>query len=184
MATETLLRPENLNDPRAGARLGAESERTPSGSPLTVVFDGECGVCRETIQQLRRWDREDRIEFVPLSHVSASGRPLLERLAAEGRFDDAINVVDESTGGVVNGGHAVLAIIDALPGGWLLRPWAVMPQTAIAADVVCRLASRHRDALAWMVGMRDDVRCPVQPEGEPASTLEPVPASGPGRKQG
>ncbi len=85
MATETLLRPENLNDPRAGARLRAESERTPSGSTLTVVFDGECGVCRETIQQLRRWDREDRIEFLPLSDVSASGRPLLERLAAEGR---------------------------------------------------------------------------------------------------
>jgi predicted DCC family thiol-disulfide oxidoreductase YuxK len=133
---------------------------------LTVVFDGECGVCRETVNQLRRWDHEDRFEFMPLQAAATSGRPLLERLAAEGRFDDAIHVVDETTGRVVEGGHAALAIIDALPGGWLLRPWAVMPQTAIAADVVYRLASRHRDRLAWIMGLRDDVRCPVAGESQ------------------
>jgi predicted DCC family thiol-disulfide oxidoreductase YuxK len=161
MATETLLRP--TTNPETHADEPAAAGRASQATPLTVVFDGECGVCRETINRLRRWDREDRFEFLPLQAAATSGRPLLERLAAEKRFDDAIHVVDEAAGRVVAGGHAALAIIDALPGGWLLRPWAVMPQTAVAADVVYRLASRHRDRLAWLMGLRDDVRCPVEP---------------------
>jgi hypothetical protein len=31
----------------------------------------------------------------------------------------------------------------------------------MAADVVYRVASRHRDRVAWLMGMRDDVSCPV-----------------------
>ena len=85
------------------------------------------------------------------------------RAGRAGHLGDAIHVVDESTGRVVSGGHAALAILDALPGGWLLRPWAALPPTAVAADVVYRVAVRHRDRLAWLVGMRDEVSCPVRP---------------------
>jgi predicted DCC family thiol-disulfide oxidoreductase YuxK len=116
MATDTLPRPKSVND-----------EPIARMNRLTVLYDDDCGVCRETIRQLRRWDREDRFEFLPLAQAASSGRPLLERLAAEGHLPDAIHVVDESTGSVVSGGHAALAILDALPGGWLLRPWAVLP---------------------------------------------------------
>ena len=152
MATEALPQPESILD-------------APLGRPscLTVLYDDDCGVCRETIRQLRRWDREDRLEFLPLRRAASSGRPLLERLAAGGHLPDAIHVVDESTGRVVSGGHAALAILDALPGGWLLRPWAALPPTALAADVVYRVAARHRDRLAWLMGMRDEVSCPVRP---------------------
>ncbi len=151
MATETLPRPSSIDD-------------GPPARPshLTVLFDDDCGVCRDTIRQLRRWDREDRFEFLPLQQAASSGRPLLERLAAEGHLPDAIHVVDEATGHVVSGGHAALAILDALPGGWLFRPWAALPPTALAADLVYRVAVRHRDRVAWLMGMRDDVSCPVK----------------------
>jgi predicted DCC family thiol-disulfide oxidoreductase YuxK len=98
---------------------------------------------------------------MPLRLAATSGRPLFERLAAEGNLVDAVHVVDEESGRVVSGGHAALAILDALPGGWLLRPWAALPPTAAAADVVYRVAVRHRDRLAWLMGMRDEVSCPV-----------------------
>jgi predicted DCC family thiol-disulfide oxidoreductase YuxK len=133
----------------------------PVGTSLTVLYDGGCGVCRETVRRLRRWDRDDRMEFLPFEMAATSGRPILERLAAEGHLADAIHVVNESTGQVVSGGHAALVLLDALPGGWLLRPWAALPPTAAAADVVYRVASRHRDRLAWLMGMRDEVSCPV-----------------------
>ncbi len=163
MATEapTLAEIAATTDPiGAQGSQEAPASRTPA-QPLTVLYDGECGVCRETIGKLRRWDHENRLEFVALQSAATSGRPILEKLAAEGRLEDAVHVVDESTGRVVAGGHAALAILDALPGGWLLRPWAVMPQTALAADVVYRVASRHRDRLAWLMGLRDDVHCPI-----------------------
>ena len=159
MATETLARPSSIGDD-ADARPRA----------LTVLYDNDCGVCRETVRQLRRWDHECRFEFLPLQQAASSGRPLLEHLAAEGHLADELHVVDESTDRVVSGGHAALAILDALPGGWLLRPWTSLPPTTLAADVVYRVAARHRDRLAWLMGMRDDVSCPIDSaptSGEP-----------------
>jgi len=130
--------------------------------PLTVLYDDGCGVCSETIRRLRRWDREGRFEFMPFQLAASCGRPSLERLAAGDHLGDAVHVVDEATGRVVSGGHAALAILDALPGGWLLRPWAALPPTAAAADVVYRVASRHRDRFTWLTGLRDEVSCPIE----------------------
>ncbi len=165
MTTETLLRPAPVEDGAAPGDASPDpgASVTPGG-PLTVLFDDDCGVCRETVRHLRRWDHEGRFEFMPLEQAAHSGRPFLEKLAAQGHLGDAVHVVDEAAGRVVSGGHAALAILDALPGGWLLRPWAILPPTAAAADVVYRVAVRHRDRLAWLVGMRDDVSCPVRPE--------------------
>lgn len=132
-------------------------------SPLTVIYDADCGVCGETVRRLRRWDHLGRFEFMPLRVAASCGRPRLEQLAAAGHLGDAVHVVDEATGRVVSGGHAALAILDALPGGWLLRPWAALPPTAAAADLVYRVAARHRDRVAWLTGMRDDVSCPIGP---------------------
>jgi predicted DCC family thiol-disulfide oxidoreductase YuxK len=138
--------------------------------PLTVIYDADCGVCRETVRRLRRWDHEDRFVFIPLQEAADCGRPRIEALAAEGHLAEAVHVIDEATGRVVSGGHAALAILDALPGGWLLRPWASLPPTAAAADVVYRVAARHRDRVAWLTGMRNEVSCPVPTK--PASTTE------------
>jgi predicted DCC family thiol-disulfide oxidoreductase YuxK len=131
-----------------------------SQGPLTVLYDSDCGLCRNTVRQLRRWDHEDRLVFIPLQSAATCGRPRIEALASQGHLGDAVHVIDESTGRVVSGGHAALAILDALPGGWLLRPWASLPPTAAAADVVYRVAARHRDAVAWLTGMRNEVSCP------------------------
>lgn len=152
MTIETVSLPPSASEPTE-----------PSPGALTVLYDGDCGVCRETVRQLRRWDHVGRFEFMPLQDAAGSGRPLLAELAAQGHLGDAVHVVDESTGHVVSGGHAALAILDALPGGWLLRPWASLPPTAAAADVVYRVAARHRDRLAWVMGLRDDVSCPIRP---------------------
>jgi predicted DCC family thiol-disulfide oxidoreductase YuxK len=143
---------------------------TPSSVTLTVLFDDDCGVCRETVRQLRRWNHDGRFEFMPLNLAATSGRPILVDLAAQGHLQDSVHVVDEATGRVVSGGHAALAIIDALPGGWLFRPWAALPPTAAAADLVYRVASRHRDRVTWLTGLRDEVSCPVEPSN---STTDP-----------
>ena len=157
MASETLAPQMPVVDHLA---TGADS--------LTVVYDRDCGVCRETVRLLRRWDRESRFEFMPLQTAATCGRPMLEQLAAGGHLGAAVHVIDEASGRVVSGGHAALAILDALPGGWLLRPWAALPPTAAAADVVYRVAARHRDRLTWFVGMRDEVSCPVRPPTDAA----------------
>ncbi len=128
---------------------------------LTVVYDGDCGVCRETVRHLARWDRGVRLDFIPLARAAGSGQPVLEELAADEHAAESVHVVNLATGQVVSGGHAALAVIDALPGGWLFRPWSTLPSTTIAADVVYRVAARHRDRVAWLIGMRDEIACPM-----------------------
>src|SRR5450759_29682 len=152
-------------------------------SSLTVLYDGDCGVCGETVRQLHRWDHERRFEFLPFQSASSSGRSAIERLVASGGLGDGLHVVDEGTGRVVSGGHAGLAILDALPGGWLLRPWAMLPPTGLAADIAYRVASRHRDRLAWLVGLRDEVSCPVLPAPNDAVNATVGPADGIAQQQ-
>jgi predicted DCC family thiol-disulfide oxidoreductase YuxK len=31
----------------------------------TVLFDGECPICRGAVERLRRWDREGRLRYLP-----------------------------------------------------------------------------------------------------------------------
>lgn len=148
-------------------RPAATPER--STTRLTVLYDGGCGICRETVRRLARWDRDDRMEFMPIAAAAHCGRPILERLAAEGHLGDSIHVVDEETGQVTTGGHAALTLLDALPGGWLLRPWTALPPTGQVADAVYRVAARHRDRLAWLMGISDEVACPYASDA-PAET--------------
>lgn len=131
------------------------------GPRLAVLFDRDCGVCQETARTLRRWDHGRRLEFVPFQEAATSGRPLLERAASDRPLDEDLHVVDLGTGEIAVGGQAALAILDVLPGGWLLRPWSVLPSTTAAADVLYRLATRHRDTVGWLVGLRDEVACPA-----------------------
>ena len=154
-------------------------EARPTGEPvvagaadgrnLTVLYDADCGVCRETIRHLRKWDRERRLEFLPLQTAARCGRPNIAAVAARDALADAVHVVEESTGRVVPGGPAALAVIRALPGGWILRPWTSLPSTTLAADVVYRVASRHLDRLAWFTGMPNEVPCPL--DGARAHTV-------------
>ena len=137
---------------------------------FTVLYDAGCGVCCETVRVLHRWDHDSRLTFMPLDRAASSGRPHLEELAARGDLEDAIHVVNDATGEVVSGGEAALALIDALPGGWLFRPWAALPSTAIAADVMYRVVSRHRDRVSWLIGIRDEVACPVDPGAGPTAS--------------
>ncbi len=128
---------------------------------LSVLFDRDCGLCRETVRTLRRWDHERRLDFVPLQGVGGSARPGLRGLAAGRPLGDTLHVVDEASGEVFSGGAAALAILDLLPGGWLFRPWAGLPSTEMAADLLYRVIARHRDSVAWLVGLPDEVACPA-----------------------
>src|SRR5947207_13137168 len=51
----------------------------------TLIYDGECGFCREAADLVRRWDREQRIALVPFqdqARVAAFDIPLPALAAA------------------------------------------------------------------------------------------------------
>lgn len=47
-------------------------------SAPTLIYDGECGICRQAVERLRRWDREQVLHFVPFQDGQAVARFRLE----------------------------------------------------------------------------------------------------------
>ncbi len=92
-----------------------------------MIYDGECGFCRRSVDLVRRWDRERRLAVVPFqdqARVAAFGIPL-PALAA------AMHLVYPD-GRVFAGADAAPEILRLLPGkrwlAWVFRmpgvPWA------------------------------------------------------------
>ncbi len=50
--------------------MSAEPARAPPCGP-TVIYDGACGLCRQAVDLLRRWDREHVLRFVPFQDEAA-----------------------------------------------------------------------------------------------------------------
>jgi predicted DCC family thiol-disulfide oxidoreductase YuxK len=92
----------------------------------TLIYDGECGFCRRTVDWVRRRDREHRLVLLPFQdedRVARLGIPL-PALAA------AMHLV-RPDGRVFVGADAAPEILRLLPGGrvpaWLFRVPGVLP---------------------------------------------------------
>ena len=81
-------------------------------SPLIVLFDGGCPICRRTVRQLRRLDWLQQLQF-----ADATNEPVRQQVAPSLSFDDAMrqmNVVDGQ--GRLSGGYdAQLRIARRVP---------------------------------------------------------------------
>jgi len=128
---------------------------------LTVLFDRDCGFCNWTVRQLRGLDRYGRLHYVALqTAASILDRPGLATVAAAYPLADSIHVVRRD-GAVLARGRAMLAILDVLPGAWLLRPWTRLPGVARLADALYDPLAAHRHALGRLVAMGDPALCDV-----------------------
>jgi predicted DCC family thiol-disulfide oxidoreductase YuxK len=127
-----------------GHRIGRD------GSRLTVLYDRDCGICGLTARALARWDRRGRFSIVPLQSVAASEDLRLAEVAARYALADELHVVDPA-GRVASGGEAALAIVDALPGGRLLRPWAAFGPFRWLVSIGYRWIAGHRRQIGrWL----------------------------------
>jgi predicted DCC family thiol-disulfide oxidoreductase YuxK len=138
--------------------------------PLTVLYDRDCAFCAWTVRQLRSMDRHRRLEFIPLQEAgSMPDRPELARIAADHRLLEEIHVI-AADGSVRKGGRAMAAVLQALPGAWLLRPWLAMPGAGALLDFVYRLVADNRHRLTPLVGAgaASAEQCPID---SPADTM-------------
>jgi len=89
-------------------------------SPLIVLFDGGCPICRRTVRQLRRLDWLQQLQF-----ADATNEPVRKQVTPSLSLDEAMrqmNVVDGR--GRLSGGYdAQLRIARRVP---LLLPFGVL----------------------------------------------------------
>jgi predicted DCC family thiol-disulfide oxidoreductase YuxK len=125
------------------------SRRDPGARPVTVVYDGECPVCRLTIRALRILDWRRRLGFTALqgfqarTHDDPSRRELIR----------ALHVRDDR-GRWHSGGDAALHIAGAVP---VLVPLSLigrLPGLDGPVEAAYRLVADHRHAIGRMLGIR------------------------------
>jgi predicted DCC family thiol-disulfide oxidoreductase YuxK len=128
-------------------------------SPLTVLYDADCGWCSAVARRLRRLDRGSRLRFVPLQAAEESADVHVAILARRRDLAAALHVVDAS-GAWTSGGAAVLWILDSLPS---LRPLARLARLPILGWLVepaYRVVADHRGRLSGLLGAACRVPAP------------------------
>ena len=128
---------------------------------LLVLFDRDCGICVATATLLRRWDRDDRLELLPLQSAVSDRRPLVREVVADHPLHAELHVLDPATGEVRSGGRAVLEITARLPGGRVPALLGRVPPAAWVIGVVYALVARNRRAISR--ALRLDTVCVVPP---------------------
>ncbi|MFO7894132.1 MAG: DUF393 domain-containing protein [Longimicrobiales bacterium] len=110
----------------------------------TVVYDGECGICRRSVERLRAWDTEGRLRFVPFQAPGVMDRyPQIPERA----FHEAVQVIAPD-GRHWSGADGVERALEQTRGGRRLA-WAFkLPFARPIARRVYRWVARHRPFLA------------------------------------
>ncbi|MGI8620091.1 MAG: thiol-disulfide oxidoreductase DCC family protein [Gemmatimonadaceae bacterium] len=112
----------------------------------TVVYDGDCRVCRRVIERLRGWDRHGKLELVPSQAPGVAARfPWIAPTA----LTESMQVVRASDGRTWQGAAAIERLLDILPRGrWI----AWMFRVPLARGIAERL-------YRWFAGNRYRMGC-------------------------
>lgn len=122
-----------------GERPGREPQ---APAEPTLIYDGECGLCREAATMLQSWDRERRIVLVPFQDEAGTRRfgIALPALAA------AMHLVLPD-GRVFAGADAVPELLRYLPGKRWMRWLFAVPGLRPVARRVYRYVAERRHCL-------------------------------------
>lgn len=109
---------------------------------VTLIYDGECGLCRRAVDRVRAWDRSDGFTYIAFQDP------------AVGRFGIALPALAAAMhlvlpdGRVFAGADAVPEILRRLPGKrWLAWMFAVPGVLPVARRAYQRIAERRHCAV-------------------------------------
>lgn len=111
---------------RVAGHVGTVTERP--AQPV-LIFDGSCGFCRRWVARVRKLDRHQRIELLPLQDESApqvSGRD-------RSQLERAMHLV-RPDGAVFAGAAAARELFRYLPGGFVVGAICAIPGVMPVAE--------------------------------------------------
>ena len=113
----------------------------------TLIYDGECGFCRQAVALVSKWDRERRVTLIPFQEQArvAAFRIPLPALAA------AMHLV-LADGRVVAGADAAPDLLRLLPGKRWLASVFTLPGVLPVARRMYAWVARQRHCLVREVG--------------------------------
>lgn len=106
---------------------------------VTVIFDGQCGMCTRTVKALKRMDRHDRLMLRPCQSVPEEGWEGIRPAQCEA----AVWTVAED-GAKAQGSDAAMMIAAALMNGRWPMTFGKLPVVQQVMQVVYRAVARNR----------------------------------------
>jgi predicted DCC family thiol-disulfide oxidoreductase YuxK len=108
--------------------------------PYTLVYDGDCGFCRRSVDLLASWDRRGAVEIVPFQATGVAERfPQIPAAA----YREAMQLV-ATDGRTWSGAAAAEELTKVLPFGSPLGCLFALPFARPIADGVYRFVARNR----------------------------------------
>jgi predicted DCC family thiol-disulfide oxidoreductase YuxK len=115
-----------------------------TGTQLTVIYDGHCGVCTRLVQRVTRLDAHRVLEIIPSQAPGVRDRfPWIPA----GAYDESLQVVRASDGRTWQGAAAVEEIIKTLRAGWAVSWLFRIPFARRIAERAYRWFADHRGEL-------------------------------------
>ncbi len=152
---------------RAPCRYGREHSTDTKGTPVSdpadrirplhpvLLYDDHCKFCRASAALVQAWDREQRLDFLPLSDPLAAS--LLAPMAEDERMQ-SIHVV-QPDGSITSAGDAFLSLCALLPAAsWLANASESAEPVASATKAIYLGVAKIRGSLAHVVPQRDPIR--------------------------
>ncbi len=112
-------------------------EAPASGIAPTLIYDADCGFCRKWVSRVKRWDRRNVVETLPLDdpRATALSRRSIEQLRHAAHFV-------RPDGAVFAGAAAASELFRYLPGGWFPHLVMRFPGVLSAAERAYRWVAR------------------------------------------
>lgn len=114
---------------------------------LTVLYDGDCGVCSHTARVLRQVDSQSRLRLVPLQTATLPEMPPRKALMATLHVRDA-------TGRWFENGAAWVEISRRVPLLLPLRVFARLPLAMGVLDAVFEAVADNRHTISRLLGLK------------------------------
>jgi predicted DCC family thiol-disulfide oxidoreductase YuxK len=113
---------------------------------LTVLYDGDCGICTQTARVLVRLDARRRLRLIPLQGADLPGMPPIDQLMG------ALHAVD-SRGNWFAGAAASVEIARRVRLLWPVTLFASLPLAMRVLDVLYWSVANHRQQLSRLLGL-------------------------------
>lgn len=128
----------------AGAALGwavARAARAAHIRHATVLYDGDCPLCRASVARLRAWDTAGRLDYLDARNTAALA-VRFPHLPPDPELREMRLVLDG--GHVVGGFGAIRALAALLPRFRPLTPLLYLPGIAPLGSALYRIVAAHR----------------------------------------
>ena len=113
----------------------------PRQRDYTVVYDGNCNVCRRIVSVLERRDKGNRLEIIPSTAAQASGLfPWIPPAA----YAQSLQVIRKTDNHTWQGAAAVEQLLDVLPKGRFVSWIFSVPFARPVAEKLYRAFAKNR----------------------------------------